>query len=153
MSVILVSDKSNDECLVLASAVYFLIHSILHVRGVIKKFVEWCNEINTYEAMLTNFVGNINNRCFNSCENWSQLRWILIILSSNTNCMVWSPGAVAVEFRDVPQRHCFSMLLSLLYITLWLGTQKSNTILIKQSFTWILNMNINFFVELTTFYK
>ena len=40
MSVILVSDKSNDECLVLASAVYFLIHSILHVRGVIKKFVE-----------------------------------------------------------------------------------------------------------------
>ena len=21
--------------------------------------------------------------------------------------MVWSPGAVAVEFRDVPQRHCF----------------------------------------------
>mgnify|MGYP003690261097 CR=1 FL=1 len=25
--------------------------------------------------------------------------------------MVWSPGAVSVEFRDVPQRRCFSMLI------------------------------------------
>ena len=29
------------------------------IRGVIKKFVDWCNEINTYQAMLINFVGNI----------------------------------------------------------------------------------------------
>ena len=29
--------------------------------------------------------------------------------------MVWSPGVVAVAFRDVPQRHCFPMLLSILY--------------------------------------
>ena len=41
--------------------------------------------------------------------------------------MVWSPGAVAVEFRDVLQRHCFSMLLSILFNTFWQGTQKSNT--------------------------
>ena len=25
--------------------------------------------------------------------------------------MVWSPGAVSVDIRDVPQRRCFSMLL------------------------------------------
>ena len=29
--------------------------------------------------------------------------------------MEWSPDAVPVEFYDVPQRHCFSMLLSILY--------------------------------------
>ena len=28
--------------------------------------------------------------------------------------MVWSPGAVSVEFRDVPQRHCFSVFHTLL---------------------------------------
>ena len=32
--------------------------------------------------------------------------------------MVWSPSAVSVEFRDVPQRHGFSMLLSTLQYTL-----------------------------------
>ena len=31
--------------------------------------------------------------------------------------MVWLPGTVAVEFRYVPQRRCFSMLLSILYYT------------------------------------
>ena len=50
--------------------------------------------------------------------------------------MVWSPGAVSIDFHDVPQRHRFSMLLSIL----WLGTQESNAILIKQSFY----MNIKF---------
>ena len=28
--------------------------------------------------------------------------------------MVWSPGAVACEFRNVPQRLCFSILFSIL---------------------------------------
>ena len=37
--------------------------------------------------------------------------------------MVWSPGAVAIEFRDVPQRYCFSMLFYTL-LHFWLGTQK-----------------------------
>ena len=32
--------------------------------------------------------------------------------------MVWSPGAVSVDFHDVSQRHSFSMLLSILYNTL-----------------------------------
>ena len=42
--------------------------------------------------------------------------------------MVWSPGAVSVEFRDVSQRHCFSLLLSLLLYTLnGPSTEKSNT--------------------------
>ena len=27
---------------------------------------------------------------------------------------LWSSGAVAVQFRDIPQRHCFSMLLFIL---------------------------------------
>ena len=40
--------------------------------------------------------------------------------------MVWSPGAVSVEFRDVPQHFFFNVtLFTLLHI--WLGTQKSNT--------------------------
>ena len=32
----------------------------------------------------------------------------------NKNYMVWSPSAVALEFHDVPLRHCFLMLLSTL---------------------------------------
>ena len=32
------------------------------VRGVIKKFVAWCDEINTYSAVLTNFVGDIKQQ-------------------------------------------------------------------------------------------
>ena len=47
------------------------------------------------------------------------------------------PGAVSVEFRNVPQRHCFTMLLSILYF--WLGTQKSSTNLNNLFF-----MNIKF---------
>ena len=32
--------------------------------------------------------------------------------------MVWSPGTVSTEFGDVPQRHCFPMLLSIFKHTL-----------------------------------
>ena len=34
------------------------------VREVIKKFVDRCDEINTYLAMLTNFLGNIKQQMF-----------------------------------------------------------------------------------------
>ena len=36
----------------------------LFLRGVIKKFVHWCHEINTYQVMLTNFAGNIKQHLF-----------------------------------------------------------------------------------------
>ena len=43
--------------------------------------------------------------------------------------MVWSPGTVAVEFRDVPQRHFFFNVALYTLLHFLLGTQKSNTIL------------------------
>ena len=36
----------------------------VNIRGVIKKFVDWCSEINTFIAMLTGFVGNIKQQMF-----------------------------------------------------------------------------------------
>ena len=47
--------------------------------------------------------------------------------------MVWSLGAVSVEFRDVRQRHCFSMLLSILY-TLLVNSYTEEKYQLKQSF-------------------
>ena len=41
-----------------------LFEQFVHVRGVIKKFVDWCDEINTYLAMLTNFVRNMKQQMF-----------------------------------------------------------------------------------------
>ena len=41
--------------------------------------------------------------------------------------MVWSPGAVSVEFRDVLRRQRFSVLYSILKYTFLLSSQKSNT--------------------------
>ena len=37
---------------------------ILPIWGVIIKFLDWCDEINTYQAMLSNFVGNIKQQMF-----------------------------------------------------------------------------------------
>ena len=41
--------------------------------------------------------------------------------------MVWSPGVVSVEFRDVPQRHCFPHVDLYISINFGSSTQKSNT--------------------------
>ena len=46
-----------------------LLSSLL--RGVIKKFGDWCDEIKTHLAMLTNFIGDIKQQKFISCENLS----------------------------------------------------------------------------------
>ena len=46
--------------------------------------------------------------------------------------MVWSPGAVSIEFRDVPQRHCFSKLLS--YFNTLLAEYTEVKYQLKQSF-------------------
>ena len=43
-------------------------------NGVIKKFVDVCDEINTNLAILKNFLGNITQQMFFSCENQSQIR-------------------------------------------------------------------------------
>ena len=37
---------------------------ILPMWGAIKKFIDWCDEINTYQAMLSNFVWNIKQQMF-----------------------------------------------------------------------------------------
>ena len=50
--------------------------------------------------------------------------------------MVWSTGAVSVEFRDVQQRHCFSVTFYTL-IHFRLSTQKSNT-----------NLNNHFYMDI-----
>ena len=58
--------------------------------------------------------------------------------------MVWSAGAVYVEFRDVPQRHCFSMSLSIFQYTL--GQVQRSQIPTQSIF---LYMNINFEEQLS----
>ena len=39
-------------------------HTHIYIRGVIKKFVDWCDKINTQWALLTNFVRNIKQQIF-----------------------------------------------------------------------------------------
>ena len=56
--------------------------------------------------MLTNFVEDIKQQLF--------YQLIINHFIIENNYMIWSPGGVSVEFRDFPQRHCFSMLLSIL---------------------------------------
>ena len=86
------------------------------IRGVIKKFLDWCREINTYQAIPTDFIGDIKQQMF--YQLWKfKLDTLIIILLSNTFHMVWSPGAVSVEFRDLPQRNCFPMVLSIFKYT------------------------------------
>ena len=57
--------------------------------------------------MLTNFVGDIKQQMF------YQLRKVtleeLIILSSKTIYMVWSPGAVSMTFHNVIVFQCYSL--------------------------------------------
>ena len=48
---------------------------------------------------------------------------------SNTNYMAWLPGAVAVKFRNGPQRHCF--FNSVFFNTLYTSYTE---VTIKQSF-------------------
>ena len=64
--------------------------------------------------MLKDFVGNIKQQMF--YQLWKFKLDTMMI--NHSIYMVWSPGAVSVEFRDVPQRHCFSMLLSTFLYTL-----------------------------------
>ena len=48
--------------------------------------------------------------------------------------MAWSAGAVAVEFPDVPQRHCFSILALYFDTLLGIGTQKPESFFFYMSF-------------------
>ena len=64
--------------------------------------------------MLTHFVGNIKQQVFYHLRKVKLDALIINHLSSNTMYMVWLLGAVSVEFREVPRRHCFAVLLSIL---------------------------------------
>ena len=131
--------------------------NILSLRGVIEKFVDWCDDRNQY---LLSFAykfcrGNTTTKLV-FYQLWKFLLDTLIInqKSSETIYMEWSPGAVSVEFRDVPQRHCFSLLLSILQYTF--GYTEGYTEVkyqLKQSFfSWISNLT-NCWVKLAMFYK
>ena len=60
------------------------------------------------------FVSTVKQQTF--YKLW-KLNLTILIINYKHFIIKWymqSPGAVAVEFRDVPQRHCFSMLHSIL---------------------------------------
>ena len=95
------------------SLIALAILKLTSIRGVIKKFVDWCDEINNYKAMLTNFEGHIKQQKF--YQLWKFQLYTLLnnhfIIENNLYGMV-----TRRSLRDVAQRHCFSMLLS---IILW----------------------------------
>ena len=111
---------------------------ICYIREVIKKFVDRCDEIWLSKAY--KFSGEYKEKkYFISFENLSRIRSWYIILSTNTNYLVSSPGAVALEFRDVLQCHCFFDVTFCTLIHIWLVTLKSNTNF-SDLFTWIWNL-------------
>ena len=113
--------------------------SIIYLRGVIKKFVDWCSEINTYKAMLTDFVGNIKQQMFH--QLWKFKLDTLIINHFIIKYILY--GIVTRRsLRRVPWR---STTLLLSHVSLYIlihfrsSTQKSNTI-----FNNLFYMNIKF---------
>ena len=122
-----------------------------HVRGFIKKFVDWCDEINTYEAILTNFVGNIKQQMFYQLWKFNLDTLIInhFIIENNLYGMV-----TRRSLRWVPWRSTTSLFFNVTLYTLihfWLGTQKSNTNL-NNFFSWISNFT-DCWVKLAMFYK
>ena len=71
--------------------------------------------------MLTNFVGNVKQHMFYHLWkfNLDTLKiTVVFTLSFKTIDMVWSPGAVSVEFRDVPGVivfQCYSLYFNTLF--------------------------------------
>ena len=94
----------------------------------IKMFVDMCNEINTYEVMLTNFVGNIYKQMF--YQLWNVRPNTLII---NRFIITWY-GRQAQSPLSFVTFHDVIVFLVTIYtlIHFWLGTQKSNTNLNNQ---------------------
>ena len=97
------------------------------IRGIIKKFVDWCDVINTYKAMLTNFVGDIKQERF--YRLWKYKQDTLIINHFIIKYILY--GMVTRRsLRGVPWRSTTSLFFNFTLYTLihfWLGTQKSNT--------------------------
>ena len=113
-----------------------------HIRGVIKKVVNWCDKINTHEAMLKNFVGDIKQQKFYQLWKFKLDTFINnpFIIESNLYGIV-----TRCSLRWVPWRSTTSLFFNVTFYTwihFWLGTHKSNTILNNLFF-----MNIKF-VEL-----
>ena len=119
----------------------------LEVRGVIKKFVDWCDEINDYKAMLTNFEGHIKQQKF--YQLWKFQLYTLLnnhfIIENNLYGMF-----TRRSLRDVAQRHCFSMILSIFWYTF--ARYRKVKYQLKQSFLRISNLT-NCWVKLVMFYK
>ena len=67
MSLSRICEQSTGALLLLYEYVWYLpicIWEYSYIQGVIKKFVDWCDEINTYLAMFANFVGDIKQQMF-----------------------------------------------------------------------------------------
>lgn len=87
--------------------------------GVMKKFVNWCHNIDIIYALLSNFIKNKKKQTSKCRENWIPLRrWLILLISTNTKHMpvVWSLAVVAVEF------HFFHNVIAFfLNVTLYFG--------------------------------
>ena len=109
------------------------------IQGVIKKFVDWCSEINTFKAMLTDFVGNKKQQMF--YQLWKFKVDMLIIYHFIIKYILY--GMVTRRsLRWVPWRSTTSLVS---HVTLYFllhsrsSTQKSNT-----NFNNLFYMNIKF---------
>ena len=101
------------------------------LRGVIKKFVDWCDEIITYLAMLTNFRGNIKQQMF--YQLWKVKSYSLIInhfiTKNNLYGLVTRRCLHSVPWRSTTLLFFIVTLYTLRYF--WLSTQKLHTNLNK----------------------
>ena len=89
----------------------------LHVRGVIKKFVYWCNEINRYLAtcMFTHFIGDIKQHIF--YQLW-KCKLDMLIIDNFINKYILYGMVTRRSLRWVLWRFTISLLFHLSLCTL-----------------------------------
>ena len=90
----------------------FLDAKILFTRGYqkVRRLMQWNQYFLSYAYR---FVGNLKQQMFYQLWKYKLETLIINHFIIKYIYMVWSPCAVSVEYRDIPQRHCFPVLLSI----------------------------------------
>ena len=111
----------------------------IYIQGVIKKFVDWYDEINTYKAMLTNFVGNIKQQMFYQLSKFKleMLKNNHFIIENNLYGMFTRRSLLWVPWRSTTSLFFNINIYTLIHF--WLRTQKSNNKRNDLLFSWISN--------------
>ena len=118
-----------------------------YIRGVIKKFVDWCNEINTYKAMLANFAGNIKQQLFYQLWNVDNKSFYLQIQFEWYGHPAQSPLSSVTFLNVIRCFPCYSLYRNILWAKYTEVKYQHNQVF----YIWMSTLR-NFWVKLTMFF-